>query len=233
MQKTTVTANIKKNRLYFTIVGRLTKKELDSLYTDVRFCVADLQPGFDVITDLSKCTLTSLAGLPTFLKIAHYLISSQVGHVVRVINDNSLLFRQALNFAAKFQGYETTNVTTMEEAEETLNLAAKRDGLRLKLNVQSVTYTADGLNGEGRIANISTSGCAIHEASEQVAQGDELTLSVAFEAEDDTEITFTIKGCVVRSDADEFAVQFLDLEEEQKQKLWKCLMRETQKEISF
>jgi hypothetical protein len=63
-----VTVDLKKNRLYITIAGRLNKKDLDGLYTDIRFGVADLQPGFTVINDLTKCTLAALSGLPTFKK---------------------------------------------------------------------------------------------------------------------------------------------------------------------
>ena len=41
-KKLKATANIAKNRLYITIAGKLTKENLDKLYTDIRFCVADL-----------------------------------------------------------------------------------------------------------------------------------------------------------------------------------------------
>jgi len=59
---------------------------MDNLYTDIRFCVADLRPGFKLITDLSDCTLLSLRGLPTFNKRANHLISNKVAKVIRIID---------------------------------------------------------------------------------------------------------------------------------------------------
>lgn len=61
-----VFTDIKKNRLYITITGHLTKVQLERFYTDVRFGVADLKPGFDVVNDLSGCTLAALSGLPIY-----------------------------------------------------------------------------------------------------------------------------------------------------------------------
>ena len=75
--------NIKKNRLYFTFSGMPTKEEMDRLYTDVRFNVSDLQPGFDVISDFSECKLVHLNGIKTFVKIMNYLLVNGVGEVVK------------------------------------------------------------------------------------------------------------------------------------------------------
>lgn len=232
MQKATVKADIKNNRLYFNIEGRLTKKALDNLYTDVRFCVADLQPGFDVITDLSKCTLSSISGLPTFRKISTYLLTSQVGRIVRIIDDNNLIFKQILNFAEKFQGYQTINVTSFEEADETLNQATRREAIRLNLHHKEIHYTADTVDGKATILDISTNGCAVHNASEAVEKGAELTIKLEFEGKDDQIKTFSIVGSVVRAEQDTFSVQYLNFDENQKKELWNCLVRETEKEIS-
>ena len=49
-----VKADIIENRLYFKFSGKAEKDDLDKLYTDVRFLVADLTPGFDVIKDFSE-----------------------------------------------------------------------------------------------------------------------------------------------------------------------------------
>ncbi|WP_163338291.1 PilZ domain-containing protein [Desulfopila sp. IMCC35008] len=233
MQKATVKADIKKNRLYFTIEGRLTKKKLDSLYTDVRFCVADLKPGFDVITDLTKCSLSSLSGLPTFMKIANYLITNEVGYVVRVVEDGHLIFRQIINFAEKFQGYETITVSTLEEAEETLENAVRRDGVRLTLNLKPISYNSETTNGTATLADISISGCAVQDASAPVSLDDELTLNLTFEEDSDEITTLPVSCRVVRSEEGSFAVQYIDLDEEQKKKLWNCMVRMTAKEIEL
>lgn len=233
MQKATVKADIKKNRLYFAIEGRLTKKSLDSLYTDVRFCVADLQPGFDVITDLTKCTLTSLSGLPTFIKISNYLITNEVGYVVRVVKDGNLVFKQMLNFAEKFQGYHTITVPSIEEAEKTLEISNRRDGVRLNLKLQPVSYSTETTSGTATLADISISGCAVQGASTPVSMDDELTLTLTFENEGEDIQTLPVTCQVVRSEEGSFAVKFVRLDEEQKKELWKCMVKMTEKDIEL
>lgn len=114
-------ADLQKNRLYITIAGRLNKKDLDSLYTDIRFCVADLQPGFTVINDLSECTLAALSGLPVFKKITDHLISHEVSEVVRVVDKRRIVFTQILNASARMSGYTPVYVASLEEAEELLD----------------------------------------------------------------------------------------------------------------
>jgi hypothetical protein len=115
-----VNADLKQNRLYITIAGRLNKKDLDGLYTDIRFCVADLKPGFDVITDLRSCTLAALSGFSTFNKITNHLQASDVGQVIRIIDERRVVFKQILNSAAKIKGYTAVYVKSAEEAESKL-----------------------------------------------------------------------------------------------------------------
>lgn len=114
-------ADLKNNRLYITIAGRLNKKELDGLYTDIRFCVADLQPGFAVINDLSQCTLAALSGLPTFKKITDHLIAHDVGKIIRIVDERRVVFKQILNVSATLKGYTPVYVQSHEEAAEVLN----------------------------------------------------------------------------------------------------------------
>ncbi len=117
-----VVADMAKNRLYITISeAKLTKKNLDNLYTDIRFYVADLKPDFDVITDVSACSLGALNGLPTFNKIADFLVDNKVGKVIRVVDEQKVLFKQFLNITAKMQGYSARYVNSLAEAEEELN----------------------------------------------------------------------------------------------------------------
>lgn len=115
-----VKADLKKNRLYITIAGKLNKKDLDGLYTDIRFGVADLQPGFDVITDLTECTLAALSGFATFNKITDHLLANNVGKVVRIIDERRIIFKQILNSASRIKGYTAVYVKSLEEAENEL-----------------------------------------------------------------------------------------------------------------
>jgi len=61
--KSKVKAEISKNRLYFSFTGSVSRKEMESLYIDTRFGVADMNRGFDVISDFSGCKLIHLAGI--------------------------------------------------------------------------------------------------------------------------------------------------------------------------
>ena len=41
----------------------------------MRFCVPDLQPGFDVVSDLTKCGFAFLDIIPTFKNILNYFVA--------------------------------------------------------------------------------------------------------------------------------------------------------------
>lgn len=119
-KKSKVTADLKKNRLRITLIGTITVKDLREIYTDIRFCVADLKPGFDVITDFTQCKVGHLAGLSTFAKIREYLRENSAGTVVRIIGKKQLIFHQLIKIAAKSNTYPVIYVKTMEEAEAVL-----------------------------------------------------------------------------------------------------------------
>ncbi len=226
-----VKADIKKNRLYFKISGKISKKEMDNLYTDVRFSVADLQPGFDVITDLSECTLAHLSGIPTFRKIMTYLIANGVGQVVRVMNGSSLIYKQIVNLSSRISGYKPSYVYSLEEAEEKLNAFMKRRSLRFQFNTpHPVDFFADDQKGTGCILDISTGGCAVCSASICPSADTEILLTFAFKTHDDSLNAFELKARVVRSKTDKFAVEFKDLEDEEKARLWQCLVGESKRE---
>ena len=227
-----VKADISKNRLYFTIAGQAVKEEMDKLYTDVRFCVADLRPGFDVISDLSECNIGHLSGVPTFRKIMNFLITKEVGDVVRIINVKSLIFKQVLNLSSRICGYKPIYVSTLEEAEEKLEKSIKRNGIRFHVNHLPVEYIANDMNGKGNIIDLSISGCAIESATLPVSAHDEISIKIEFRQQDVPSDEFIVKARVVRIQGDNiFAAEFKDLDEEIKDRLWKYLIAETQREI--
>ncbi len=226
-----VKADIGKNRLYFKISGPAVKKELDKLYTDVRFCISDLKPGFDVISDLSECSLAHLSGVPTFRKIMNYLLEHGVGQVVRVIDGKSLIFKQILNLSSRICGYRPIYASTLEEAEEKLEKSIKRNGIRFNINNLPVDYMANGASGKGSILDLSTSGCAIGSTTLPVSDGEEISLKVIFKEKDDPEDEFIFQAKVVRVEDTSFAAEFRGLDEQRKDLLWKCLLNESQRDI--
>ncbi len=225
-------ADIAKNRLYITIAGKLSKKNLDNLYTDIRFCVADLKPGFDVINDLSECSLAALSGIPTFKNITNHLITNRVGKVVRVIDKHKTIFKQILNMAARMQGYRANYVSTLEEAEIELKNSQHCEGLRFCLYQQPVEYKIDSEQGNGDVLDISISGCAINSATLQPTVDDNISFTITFNKQDDLIDVFEINATVIWVKENTFAIKFENVEDDQKEQLWKRLVHESRCEIT-
>jgi len=119
-RRSSVSANIGENRLIITLKGVLSKKDLESIYTDIRFCVSDLQPNFSVISDMRECRFGHLSAIPAVEKIIDFLIYKKVGKVVRIASKTRVLLRQLERFAARRKEYTVHYVSTMQEAEELL-----------------------------------------------------------------------------------------------------------------
>ena len=133
-----VTADLKKNRLYMTVAGNINAKMLQKLYTDIRFCVADLKEGFEVLSDVSQCNILYVTGMSTYKKIIDFLIDNQVGVIVKIINDDNLSYKQLANFfriiSDEDSRYEqlpnrTLYAHSQEEAEQKIEEFAKQRGI--------------------------------------------------------------------------------------------------------
>jgi hypothetical protein len=230
-QKPKVKADIKRNRIYITIPCNVSKKELEMVYTDVRFCVADLKPGFDVVTDLTGCSIGYLNGIPVLRKISDYLVTSEAAEVVRVVGKTSLIFKQLLRVASLFQGYKPFYVSTLAEAEEKLAGSIKRNGLRFRINSQHITYTINKEEGQGYLVDISTSGCKLRQPTIPLIADKEISINISFHQDQDTPTSFTISANVVRVQGDQVAVQFVDLDDDQKALLYQCVAFEARREL--
>ncbi len=119
-QKSKATADLKKNRLHVTLIGHLTVKDLQEVYTDIRFCVADLQPGFDAIADFTQCKVAHLAGVGIFIRISEHLQKNGINQVIRIGRKSQLVFHQISKIVARNSNYKITYVNTQEEAEALL-----------------------------------------------------------------------------------------------------------------
>ncbi len=222
-----VKVDTKKNRMFLKFSGSVSKKELDKVYTDVRFAVADLLPGFSVINDLTECNLCHINAVATYKKISNYLVRNGVKDVVRIINKESVVLRQFLNFAARFAEYIPMYASTLEEATELLDKTDKRNRLRLhfagKLQVE---YFDNSDRGEGHVLDISTVGCKIATSTFPPAIDSTIALTISFNAPETAQKTFSTKAKVVRTDEGGFAVEYKDMNEDKKKELWQDLLRE-------
>ena len=119
--KAKVVTDIKKNRLYIVFDSGVKKNDVEQIYTDIRFGVSDLEPGFGVINDLSNATIGHLSGAPTFKKISEFLCANKVGKVIRVMGGTSILFKQISKLSDTINGYKPEYATTVEEADQLLD----------------------------------------------------------------------------------------------------------------
>lgn len=230
--KLTATTDLKKNRLYFTVTGEVTRKELDRFYTDVRFCVADLQQGFDLIAIYSDCRLAHLSALPTFKKITNFLITNGVNEVVRILPEKCTFVKQALNITARMQGYKPIYASSLKEAEELLDSINKRKGLRFHLNQFPLEYQLDETTQHGYIKDISISGCAVLSSdTPELSINKEVKIKISFDNAESGQETFEIMSSVIRVEDDSFAVQFTELEREREELLFKYLAQECHRSI--
>lgn len=221
-----VRVDISRNRLYLVIAGKITGKDIDEFYTDIRFGVADLKPGFGVVTDLTQCQLSHLAAIPTFRKIMHYLADKGVREIVRVVNRDSMVFRQAMNITAHFQGYKPVYVDTITAADEMLDRSNARTGLRFHLLKTDVVYETDTLSSVGKILDISVTGCAILTQTDIPTVGQKLRIKIALTAPKSTDGVLGLDAEVVRLITGGFAVVFAGLEATTKKQLLDSLVHE-------
>jgi hypothetical protein len=117
MKSSKVSADLRQNRLTITLSGVLSTKGMEGIYTEIRFCVADLKPGFEVLTDLTQCKIAHLGGLGTFGKIKEFLSAKEVGPVIRIVKKNQLVFNQISRVADMTSKYRPHYVNSLDEAE--------------------------------------------------------------------------------------------------------------------
>lgn len=225
-------ADIKKNRLYITVAEKVTKKSIDKLYTDIRFCVADLQPGFEVINDLSSCTLAAISGFPTYRKITNHLLISQVGRVVRVIDPSKIIKRQMFNMEARIQGYKVEILDSIEDAEKYLDSFTEKASPSISLLNTMVDYSFEDKQWSGQAEYLSVDTISIKSAVEVPEEGTQISLTLTFEKHEDLLEEFSATAEVKSIEGSVFEAAFTDLDEALKERLWARLVHESRCEIT-
>lgn len=229
-QKHKVTADLKRNRLTITIPATATQNVAQKIFTDIRFCVADLKPGFNIVTDYSHCVFAHLSAIPIMRQIMDYIVSKQPGNIIRVMGEKALITKQLIHYADKFQSYTPVYVHTLEEAEEYLAANANRKGLRFKLHGYPILCTNDQRTGDGALIDISVSGFAAQELTIPISTENEISLIIPMNHGHGLTSSFVSKARVVRVKDNMFAAQFHDLDEDQIAVLFKWLAYEVGKE---
>jgi len=224
--KTKAVANIKKNRLHVAMSGNIDTKALEKLYTEIRFCVADLKEKFEVVSDISECNFIYVAGLPTYKKITDFLISKKVGAIVRVVKSDNISYKQIVNFSDRIHCYRTMYAEDQKEAENILETLIKRDGIRFQMNNAIIEYTINNEAGKGRLIDVSTSGCAVEAVAHALSVGVIIDLTLEFPPYQELLSVFQTKAEVVRTDDAIFAARFVALTDGYKEQLYQRLVSE-------
>lgn len=165
-----------------TISGNIGTNDLDKLYTEIRFCVPDLKKGFEVVCDISQCNLIYITGLPIYKKIIDFLISHNVGEIVRVVKNNNISCHQIVHFTDRIDCYCPMYAESQAEAEDKLKNLVKRDEIRFHLNGMVVKYSFNNAAGEANLIDISTSGCAMNARAVSLAAGAIIELIISFDS---------------------------------------------------
>jgi hypothetical protein len=85
-----VTSNKERQLLYLNFAGRVQPEELQRGYEDLKALLADLQPGFRILADLSRMESMDLACTPELGRAMELMDKHGVGMVVRVLPDEAL-----------------------------------------------------------------------------------------------------------------------------------------------
>lgn len=110
-----------KNRLYLSFSGAINVQSAEEVRALLEEHIETMEPGFDVITDLSEADIGYLCVLPILKEMMGVLVEKEVGTVVRVVGKGSIILQQLTNAAAQLVHYTPQYVSTLSEAEELLD----------------------------------------------------------------------------------------------------------------
>ncbi len=80
-------ANKNKRLLCVTYIGRVLADDVRRGYDDVKLLLADLPPGFSLLTDLSQVESFDLDSAPEIGRLMEIIDQAKAGLIVRVIPD--------------------------------------------------------------------------------------------------------------------------------------------------
>lgn len=112
-------ADTDKNRLYIRLEGFMSDEEIHAAADLVISESKKLSPGFSTINDIRTFKPATPSGAEEIARAQKFLHERGVGHVIRIVGAKvlaSIQFKRTQNDA----GYIADHVTTMEEAERTL-----------------------------------------------------------------------------------------------------------------
>lgn len=114
-----VTSDPGKNRLYITLAGYLEEPERKAAMKAIVAEAGTLQPGFDVVSDITALHPSNQEGFKDLLRTRSALKLKGVGRVIRVVK--LPVSRIQLARISEAAGYEADEVESLEAAERLLD----------------------------------------------------------------------------------------------------------------
>lgn len=109
------------NRIYITITGILNFEEAQKAKQDIESSIMGIQPGFDVVNDISKLIRADEKAGTILKEIIIILIQKGVRRVVRVVGTSQMGLIQFANNSIQTEQYNLNYVPTLEDAEALLS----------------------------------------------------------------------------------------------------------------
>ncbi len=110
-------------------------------------------------------------------------------------------------------------------AKETTS--SKRGALRLSGYDRPLSYRTDYDDGQARLVNISTSGCAIYKTSTELSDNDKILLSIVLE---DPKSPVQIQAIVIRAEEDGYGLHFQHMDDELKGRIIRFFAQENRRQ---
>jgi hypothetical protein len=108
-----------RNRLYVTLSGHMLPREMKDCTDRTISAARKLKPGYDVITDISRCQVLCREAMVEVKRAQDYLARFSAGHSLRVRGGAILTSIQFAN-TAKSVSYLPCTVATVADAERYL-----------------------------------------------------------------------------------------------------------------
>jgi len=106
---------------------------------------------------------------------------------------------------------------------------SKRSALRFSGFDRPVTFRTDYDDGAAQLVNISTSGCAIHRATQELEVAQKVLLTFELDSPSNP---LHIRAVVIRNEADNIALQFQNSDENIKRRIVRFFAKETRRQKS-
>ena len=113
--------DVSKNRLYITVSGIISITEAKNIKIVLEKKTKGLQPGFDLINDISRFILGQEEAGEILKEIMNFMIEKKVNRIVRIVGDSKEGLIQFANNSLPVESYRLKYVPTQEEAEKFLD----------------------------------------------------------------------------------------------------------------